>query len=102
MTCSPHRGENRMSLAVFFGLTIFNTIAVWLNCANGTPHKYTGIWPSVTGVFLLYCGIGCLVNFRHAGPRRVLYLSGGVYVRMYGVGVGADFGCGCISHLCLS
>ena len=45
---------------------------------------------------------GCLVNFRHAGPRRVLYLSGGVYVRMYGVGVSSDFGCGCISRLYLS
>ena len=35
-----------------------NTLAVLLNSANGTPHKYTGIWPSVAGVFLLYCGIG--------------------------------------------
>ena len=53
MTRSFRRVEDLTSLVVFFGLTIFNTIAVWLNSANGTPHKYTGIWLSVTGVFLL-------------------------------------------------
>jgi hypothetical protein len=33
--------------------TLHNQRAVVLHSANSPPHTYTGIWPSVTGVFLL-------------------------------------------------
>ena len=58
MTRLSRRVEDLTGLVVFFGLPIFNTIAVLLNCVYGSLRRCWGIWLSVAGGFLLYCGIG--------------------------------------------
>src|SRR6266516_979893 len=56
ITRSPRRGEERRGLVVFFGRTIFNTIALMATIL-GLPYT-TAIRPSLRGGFLY--GLPCL------------------------------------------